>query len=165
MLPGQQWGSWTADTELCAQVRTPPVRNLTAPTNSPALTETSVLLSFHIRSRTAKRVVDNTCTYWECATTCTDIPEMEPDCVKPTVTNLRHVEHWYDRAPLRSMNQHRGSATLSYGNNTKYWLNHYQHYHFVMNHFQSSVQSTTRQEYHCCSKRSQDRSTPFLFYT
>ena len=84
----------------------------------------------------------------------TEIPEMEPDCVKPT-----------DRAPLRSMNQHRGSATLSYWNNTKYWLNHYQHYHFVMNHFQSSVQSTTRQEYHCCSKRSQVRSTPFLFYT
>ena len=41
----------------------------------------------------------------------------------------------------RPMDQHRSAATLSYKNNTKYSLNHYQHYHFVTNHFQSSVQS------------------------
>ena len=84
----------------------------------------------------------------------TEIPEMEPDCVKPT-----------DRAPLRSMNQHRGSATLSYWNNTKYWLKSlptlsFRHESFFNHRYNQWPGKNT-----IATSKNQDRSTLFLFYT
>ena len=54
----------------------------------------------------------------------TEIPEMEPDCVKPT--DRAHFVPW----TTTEVRQHFLIGTI-----LNIDSNHYQHYHFVMNHF------------------------------